>query len=1717
MTNSKRFKLFVLIFFVLVVVSQGAVLKLEVLSHPSGSDIFIDNVWRGVTPLSVNVSPGKHVIKLEKNGYLTQQQELDAVLPYVLEYNLFPVKSISKEFPIVMYLVNYQESGDRRILFRENEEKLISTLESRFKNMGFTVNIEKPRDEFDLVMDSDSIFYTLSEKYPESKLIMFIDSSWSYSSYNQKKLTRLNTSTKIYDTKTSITLSNFQDVTESIGVMGDSIAVLEIVEKISQNFLDYIGNYMIQMRGKKIETPKLISYDEKSKVMTLKINDSVENIEYISEDGSAVDVKTTEIAGYPINILFLIDRSGSNVDLLENIKDQIEKIILSLPDNAEWGLMGFDDKIELIQNFTSDFGKWEFSKSRIYASGMTRLYDGFYNAANLLSRRKGVKVAILLSDGIDADYYDTGFGSVKTEDEAVNFMKDSGIILYPLGIANKNFDNFLKELAEQFNTQYFNSFKDDNDTIAKSLVKNLIFTTYFAELEANSGMVLKINGKEYHLSENMRDFLTDKSETAAEYEENIVAEKKTELIDNSSANSDESKILNSFETDIEEIPEINDTDKGIYSDVSNLEQLNTDTESTDDEARESETVNGETTDIGTVLPEKEFFEDKETPEDKSDLSSDKTSESSMSVPDKKDEGIKDEKTAEQDKISDDVALIGSVSNPIDEVTPPDKKPSTDMGKEDSLTDTKTENKNSIDEADDTEADDKTVESNDKASDSQVSEPEVPDTDNRGETDNLTSNEDNSKNPEKQDTISYFPKDMEYPESFEEIYRTENTQVFDVDKKGNFLWNENGYAYIWEIEKEKIVGFDTGMNSGNSVLFMEYPFVVGYDEQVLRIFQITEKEVRIECELPVKSPVSSAAILEYMFISVGFADGNAEIYSFTGEKIHEFKTLTGKINKMCFDDQNRLIYSTSSNAVGWVDLNTKDSPTEIKYTKPIISLFPFNVDKSRFLVIDASGIVHYQRFSNLKPTSRNLNRGIVLLSEVSEDSNLLFAVHWDKKMRAYRLYDLEEMFSITPESNIVNFDVSSSSNVVAVKTADGILHLLAEDSEFPSTVEFLAVSGIPEVKKETAETDEQKTNADVPDTTESEIGSKDQINGEEETKTDSVKEPEFDVEGAESVKFVNAVPEVKKEEEKEEEIVVVMGNEPPPESNTSKDADMIMQELYSQEEKTGFVPVYGDWTIGIPYKDFGYLLAGKDRVVMTNSLLEKRFDFDITSGNIIDMDISKYGLLVILCERGVEIWDFEPMLRNAPSLWKKGIKYPVTNATLARFSRNGEKILLNQSGGQFTVIDSNLSQSRNYIHEHEISSIAADLSEAERFIFGDSSGQIGFIEDGKTVVKEKVSSSPITSVFWLKDRVFWADSVGNIGEMGGSTVKISEKGITAVYASDIEKEWIMLGTDTGNMIIVNSSLKKIGEASIGDKAVKNLRGYKENMLSVDSFSNIKSWNLNAGAVIGKKPKFNENTWLFSDNGIMYVLQKNGDFYKYDIESESVFANKIFNKQMDIAGLIKKPVVFNIDGLRYFPFLEGKLVEKALKIYEEGNVSVSGKYMMFWKNDILQIYDMKEEKTLRTFKFGEGNVVNYATMQNERLFFFFNNSFAIVNPFNPGEAVVVDISELKNDKLISAFVYNNKLGFVDSKGMVYYYNILENKIGITIELAKSMNKAYYNSEAIKLIGFTGNTVVIYSPVDNNIENLVVSSEIVDLDWIGSRLYVLCKDGVIYEKDI
>jgi len=62
--------------------------KLKMDSQPSGADVYLDGQRKGVTPLIIEVDPGKYIVKIEKEGYKPIEEEINLSLFIEKKYEL---------------------------------------------------------------------------------------------------------------------------------------------------------------------------------------------------------------------------------------------------------------------------------------------------------------------------------------------------------------------------------------------------------------------------------------------------------------------------------------------------------------------------------------------------------------------------------------------------------------------------------------------------------------------------------------------------------------------------------------------------------------------------------------------------------------------------------------------------------------------------------------------------------------------------------------------------------------------------------------------------------------------------------------------------------------------------------------------------------------------------------------------------------------------------------------------------------------------------------------------------------------------------------------------------------------------------------------------------------------------------------------------------------------------------------------------------------------------------------------------------------------------------------------------------------------------------------------------------------------------------------------------------------------------------------------------
>lgn len=125
----------------------------------------------------------------------------------------------------------------------------------------------------------------------------------------------------------------------------------------------------------------------------------------VVENGRAADVvrvQSTEIRAEPIDVVLLIDTSGSmRGEALRHAQDAARAFIEEMDGPGRIAVMGFSSKPRLVQGFTDDKALLVRAVGSLDAAGETSMYDALRKAVSMADSSAGPAHIVLLSDGGD--------------------------------------------------------------------------------------------------------------------------------------------------------------------------------------------------------------------------------------------------------------------------------------------------------------------------------------------------------------------------------------------------------------------------------------------------------------------------------------------------------------------------------------------------------------------------------------------------------------------------------------------------------------------------------------------------------------------------------------------------------------------------------------------------------------------------------------------------------------------------------------------------------------------------------------------------------------------------------------------------------------------------------------------------------------------------------------------------------------------------------------------------------------------------------------------------------------------------------------------------------------------------------------------------------------------------------------------------------------------
>jgi Ca-activated chloride channel family protein len=171
----------------------------------------------------------------------------------------------------------------------------------------------------------------------------------------------------------------------------------------------------------------------------------LEDFEVI-EDNLKQEVVRFEPVTSPVNVLLLLDLSGSTKDRMKIIKKASKKFIDTLSPNTPIAVAAFTRKFAVISEFTMDrkLLKDRIDDTKNLRSG-TAFYDATWSALDLFKEVKEQRKAIVvMTDGVDNSLSSEQFEAKHPFDELLERITQDEVTIYPVYF-NTEFEVLIKQ------------------------------------------------------------------------------------------------------------------------------------------------------------------------------------------------------------------------------------------------------------------------------------------------------------------------------------------------------------------------------------------------------------------------------------------------------------------------------------------------------------------------------------------------------------------------------------------------------------------------------------------------------------------------------------------------------------------------------------------------------------------------------------------------------------------------------------------------------------------------------------------------------------------------------------------------------------------------------------------------------------------------------------------------------------------------------------------------------------------------------------------------------------------------------------------------------------------------------------------------------------------------------------------------------------------------
>jgi len=222
----------------------------------------------------------------------------------------------------------------------------------------------------------------------------------------------------------------------------------------------------------------------------------------VFEDGVEQEVVDFSSQDVPVSIGVIFDMSGSMADKIDKSRQAAVQFFRTANPQDEFFLVNFNDRAQLVSEFTSSVDDLQNRLLFTSAKGLTALYDGVYLG---LSQMRGAhnarKALLIISDGGDNH-------SRYSENEIRRFVREADVQIYAIGLfepdggptpEERNGPSLLADLTEmtggrEFTVGNLNELPDIATKISMEL-RNQYVLGYRSSNAAHDGKWRKIKVK----------------------------------------------------------------------------------------------------------------------------------------------------------------------------------------------------------------------------------------------------------------------------------------------------------------------------------------------------------------------------------------------------------------------------------------------------------------------------------------------------------------------------------------------------------------------------------------------------------------------------------------------------------------------------------------------------------------------------------------------------------------------------------------------------------------------------------------------------------------------------------------------------------------------------------------------------------------------------------------------------------------------------------------------------------------------------------------------------------------------------------------------------------------------------------------------------------------------------------------------------------------------